>query len=336
MSRILVFDLENKVSAEVHGFCNRGWAINEGGKAEITLSEKEALSPHLQIGRMVYVDGTGQGLPNWAGMIDTPWSAISPIKISAYDPNSLLAMRQPWSADSRKDDNASLAVRFIDLANQLGDLYLREGNIDHGSGTSHREINNSQSNWSQLSDLLKDTDLELQFRPEMDKDRRLIIYVDIKQSLGTDCNAVLQDGSSPNMQVLDATVDGDIINSALATNKASTATNKIKTNIFYDDESAKKYRERNQVLQFDTQSKSDLENFVKNYLVENSSPYLKLKVGVLTGHFDSLRLGNTLKVRATKIVLPGGRRGWSGEMRINAMNYQEETKQMIIEMVSKL
>ena len=39
--------------------------------------------------------------------------------------------------------------------------------------------------------------------------------------------------------------------------------------------------------------------------------------------FLNLRVGNSYQVRATRLILPGGVKGWSGRARIMAMTYNE-------------
>lgn len=70
---------------------------------------------------------------------------------------------------------------------------------------------------------------------------------------------------------------------------------------------------------------SELDEDTEAFLDYNKAPRLSFTVevrvsAVAAGH---LRLGNTGRIRSTRLVLPGGRRGWEGEARIMALTYDE-------------
>lgn len=325
MSRILVFDLDNKLAGEVHGTVDRGWAINDGGEATIKLSNVEASKPFLQLGRLIYVDGGGN-LPNWAGMIDTPWKAKSPVEVKAYDLNSLMGIRRPWNSEKIEGDTGTVALHLLELSNQLGDLGLREGEIEDGGKSINREITNGATTWAQIQKLAQDKGKELQFRPYF-ADKQLVIYLDLKTKLGSETQVLLTDGERGNMQVTSAEVRGELFNSVRAINKGSTASNRLGSDTFEDEESIGKYRRRNTLIQVSTTSQSDLEKYADSYLAGNAWPTLYLQVAAIDPTmnkvFPYLRLGNTINLRATQLILPGGKIGWSGQVRITAMSYEE-------------
>ena len=343
MSRILIFDLENKLAGEVHGNATRGWAISNGMDVSLTLSRDAALKPCLELGRMIYIDGGvnadgSKKLPNWAGMIDTPWSGIAPVKVTAYDIPYLMAISMPWGNDSRSGNSGLLGMRFVELANQPGDLFLREGEVESDGIERVMKVVNTKTNWAQLAEHAAAYGLEMQFRPEMSADNRLEIYVDIKKRLGQATQVILQDGEGGNMTVLEASVLGEIVNAAKGYNDASTETGKLYTDVLLDQESIDRYRIRNRLMQFKTASATDLETNVKSFLGANSKPYLQMKVAIndANGIFSYLRNGNELQMRATQIVLPGGRAGWSGMVRISAMQYDEGANQVTMTVLGSL
>jgi len=210
MARILVFDLENRIAGEVHAAVNRGWAISDGDMATFTLTDVEALLPCMQLGRMVFVDGAGK-VPNWSGMIDTPWSAVSPVVVTAYDIPYLMSRRCPYFADIQKGDVRKVALRFVQLANQLGDLFLREGEMVTGDPEKSVDVN-STSDWAQLKTLVTNAGMEIQFRSEINTERRLVHYLDLQKQLGSVTPVVLQDGDNGNMQIVNASLDGEYWN----------------------------------------------------------------------------------------------------------------------------
>ncbi len=336
MSRILVFDLENRIAGEVHATVKRGWMISDGDSATFTLTDAEALLPCMQLGRMVFVDGAGK-VPDWSGMIDTPWSAISPVVVTAYDIPYLMSRRCPFYADTQKGDTREVALRFVQLANQLGDLYLRQGEMATGDPEKSVEVN-STSDWAQLKALVTNAGMEMQFRSEINAERRLVHYLDLQKLLGSVTPVVLQDGDDGNMQIASASLDGEYWNAVMGINNASTTSSRLTSEIVIDQASVDDYRMRNRVEQFNTTSKSALQTYTENFVKANGKPTLKLEVGVRdTGNlFSQLRLGNVLTVRATKLILPGGRKGWSGQARVGAMNYDEGANQLTMALEGQL
>lgn len=344
MSRILIFDKENRIAGEVHGTVNRGWAISESGQTTITLTNAEAGLQCIQLGRMVYVDGGKyddgtKKLPNWAGMIDTPWTAIPPISMTVYDMPYLMKIRQPWGIDEQSGDSGTVAKRFLELTNQLGDLYLRPGNIDLDGITRKVPVSNLKPNWDQLVQVASDYGMEIQMRPELDGENRLIIYADFLKSVGEAVQLVLQDGESANMKIEEATLDGMIYNAVKGYNQSSTEAGRLYTHIETDQASIDVYGQRNTLQQFKATTQTDLEDGARNYLEANAKPILKLNILVnddAKKSFSLMRLGNSVTIRATGLILPGGVTGWSGSARIKAMTYNESSNQIAMSVEGEL
>lgn len=336
MSRILVFDLENRLAGEIHAKVNRGWTISDGGQTTFNLSDAEALLPCMQLGRMIFIDGAGE-LPDWAGMIDTPWGAASPVQVTAYDVPYLLSRRCPYFANSKTGNTRAIALHLVELANQLGDLYVREGNIQVGDVDKSVAINTTSS-WEQIQELVANAGMEMQFRSEIDSEKRLVHYLDIQKPLGLMTQVVLQDGEKGNMKIDQASLDGEFWNAVMGTNNSSTNSTMLTSQIVIDQESVDLFRMRNKVEQFDTSSKSILQAYTENFLAANGKPILTLGVSIRaqTGLFSQLRLGNVVKIRATQIILPGGKRGWNGLARIWGMAYDESINQLTMSLAGAL
>lgn len=330
MSRILVFDLENKVAGEVHANVTRGWSINDGVDATFALTDNEASKPFMQLGRMVFIDGNDK-LPNWSGMIDTPWNAVSPVTVTAYDIPYLMAVRSAYFPSTEAGNIRTLVMKLITLANSLDDLYIREGEITDLGAEISLPVTTTPL-WGQLQTLLKNSRMEMKIRSELNIERRLLHYVDVQQILGEELPTVLQDGDGGNMKIVSAVVDGDIWNAVEGVNDASSQTSKLYSNVSVDQESVNLWRLRNRVEQFTTASATELQTYADNFLAANSSPYLNLQVSVrdAANLFGSIRLGNILTVRATELKLPGGRMGWNGQARIEAMIYEESANQITL------
>jgi hypothetical protein len=161
MSRALVFGLDNTATGEVHGICNRAWAINDGGKSEIELSEAEGIKPWLEIGRMIYVEH--EKLPAWAGMIDTPWNCLKP-QLTAYDPPYLLALRCPEAGFVTSGTIIEIVKRLVRMANRFEDLYLRPGNLIDDGVVREFEIT-TETIWEQVKRLVTENGQQISFRP---------------------------------------------------------------------------------------------------------------------------------------------------------------------------
>jgi hypothetical protein len=332
----LVFDLENRLSGEVHAKVNRGWVISDGGNATFTLTDDEALLPCMQLGRMIYIDGAGE-VPNWAGMIDTPWAAVSPVTVTAYEVPYLLSRRCAYFSDIRVGDTREVALRFVDLANMLGDTFIREGSIQTGDADRSVPVD-STPDWEQLKKLVANAGMEMMFRSELDSEHRLVHYIDIQKLLGVMTQVVLQDGEGANMKINQGALDGEIWNAVMGVNNASTSAGEIHSDKVIDQESVDLYRARNKVAQFNTGSKSALQTYTENFVAANGKPMVTLGVSIKDNPplFSQLRLGNVVKVRATQLILPGGRRGWSGFGRILGMTYDEGLNQVTMALVGAL
>lgn len=333
MSRILFFNLDGTQSGEIHANCNRGWAINDGGKATLTLPASDAIEPWLQFGRMaLMVHGRKSGdtatgiLPMWGGMIDPPWRAMQPVQMNIYNAEYLLSLRAPDVRLQLHGRAAKVALQLVGNANKLETLPIVEGELDLSTPSLDEETFELNSIWDQLVAYIKKHGMEMQFRPGLDPSGRIVVYMDVQRRIGNDTNFLLQDGDLPNMQITDAQVIGTIYNRAIGNSNGSSAGKDLNTNPMTDDDSIQKYRLRNTVMQFANQTyMSSLKTLTRNALDAAAWPRLKITTNVIDqgDTFSHLRLGNSLIVHASKLILPGGVQGWKGIARIMAMAYDE-------------
>jgi hypothetical protein len=293
------------------------------------LSKSAALKPFIQLGNMALIEHAT--LPAYAGMIDLPWEAISPAKISIYNAEYLLTLYYPdtplsvWAGTV-----ADVARQIISMANQQQDTFLRPGDMSQAENVLCSYTMDQRNLWDHLNKLCLTYGMEIIFRPQRNAtDRKLYTYVDIGTSLGYYTNALLHDGEGGNMVVTSATISDKIINRVVGTGDQSTAASRLYTAPNIDDVSADKYRMRGGIIQFqNVLDISSLNSWTNIYLESMRRPILKLKILIFDRDegktFAQLRLGNSYWVHATKIILPGGVQGWRNIGRTIVMAYNEK------------
>lgn len=320
MSRIVVYDGNGISIGELHADCSRSWAISDGGTAEITLGDPPSW---LDLGQFVIVEH--ESLPAWGGMIDTPWRALPPVTVTAYNAVYFCAIRSPRAAQTLKGTGGEILAEFISQINQQGELYLRAGEIS-AEDVRRVEIYDMRTFWEQMKGLTQRAGMEMQVRVGTDANQRFRAWLDMAPRLGVDTDYLLHDGSGANMQISDATVDGQIWNSITGISDQATEQSRLTGETEEDEESIGRYRLRSKTVQFNgVTSQSQIEANTLAELARLANPKVYLTVSVLDKGmaFQNLRLGNTLLVHASRLVLPGGARGWKGYARITAMVYNE-------------
>lgn len=329
MSRIRVFDLHGVNVAEFTGFCSRGYSlagnasVTPGGSATVNVSDDVAENDWLQLGRILLVEHPK--LPPWAGMIDTPWKATSPVQITAYNAEYLLSLRTPDNPFTLGGSVFDIAAQLLNLANGQEEMYVRMGET-RGNGGSRLENISQRPIWAQLNDILTRAGVEMVTRPDGNGDR-LYIYLDFAPTVGQDTGFLLHDGQGANMQINEARVDGVIVNRLIGIGAQSTASSQKITPAFVDIESRNTYRLRSQVVQYASAiDDATLQNNALADLAYRKRPRLLLRVSVLDVEdtFSNLRPGNTMLLHAANLSLPGGVKGFRGNARILAMDYNEE------------
>jgi len=338
MSRLLVFDLQNQRAGDIRGIFDRGWMISEGESSVVRLDSDQALKPFLQLGRMVYVEHPK--LPGYAGMIDTPWKAKPPVELCIYDIPYLLEQRQPYYPDTIDGTVGRIARKLIDLGQQPGNLFIKMGDVASSEVFKDYPIE-QRSIWKQLQEIVAKADMELAFRSEISEAGQLVNYLDIQPAFGVITPLVLQDGEDGNAEIVEAVLDGDIRNAILGVSDEAEKGDRKYSAIKINRESQQTYRTRNAVVQFAAGSQSDLEACASAELKRVGTPYITLTVNVserkpTSNDFYRCRIGNTVTMRATELILPEGRKGWTGAARIRAMRYLEARNQMQIKIQGAL
>lgn len=330
MSRIVVFDLNNQAVGEFNAVCNRGWMVygNAGvdgaGMTTVQIPDDVASKPWLQLGRLVLVQSPP--LPPWAGVIDTPWKVNLPVALTLYNAEYLFSLRTPDVAARYTGSVSKIVDRILQIMSDQENLYLSLG-VNSDDRSYREETLDQRAVWDQLRAMLERTGHEMILRPERDADNRLHLYADVGVGLGQNTGFLLDDGGpGKNMTVIDAYVNGKIINRVMGVSGQSTAEEQLKSDVFEDQDSQNLYRTRSEVVQFrDVTQISTLNNYTKMYLAAYKGPYLDLTVDVknVGETFNNLRPGNQLIAHTSKVYLPGGVHGWRGTVRALVMVYDE-------------
>lgn len=330
MSRVIAFDLNNNPVGEFVADVNRGWillgntGVSDGGVTTVSIPKDMAVPSWLQLGRVVLIERPP--LPAWAGVIDTPWKATLPVQLSICNAEYLFSLRAAEKSVLINSAVGAIISEMIHLANEQEPLYLSLGNTGEAHDFFERII--EQSNiWDQMIKFLEESGYEMVIRPWRDTHNHLSLMVDIGLGLGIDTGFLLHDGDQGNMKVIDAVVDGTVINRVRGISGKTSEAEQLQTDILEDQDSQNIYRTRSEVIQFQNVTQQTvLTQYTQNFLRNSANPYLDLIVDALDvgDTFANLRVGNRLIAHASQICLPGGKVGWRGTSRILAMAYDEQ------------
>lgn len=331
MSRIVVFGTDQRAAGEVTGMFNRGWMlagnphVTGGGSTTLTLTNADAEQAFFQFGRMVLV--SHPRLPNWVGMIDPPWNAMTPVGVAVYNAEYLLSLRSPDVPMFLEGSVGEIVGQMIEMANGGDDLSLRLGDTARADQTKRQETLDGRTYWEQLNAILQRSGCEMQCRAEKDANGRLVIYLDIATQLGNDTGFLYSDGQGGNASFSNVVLDGQIVNRVTGVGDESGQLSRLHTTPFVDDASKQKYQMRSQQVQFrDVREQSMLDLYSKNYLAYTATPHLSFVMNIVDqgDAFMNARLGNLVRVAISNARLPGGVRGWRGSGRIVALAYTED------------
>jgi len=329
VSRIVVYDLNNYAVGEFSATCNRGWillgnpGVSDGGETTVTVPDEVMLQPWLQLGRLVLVERPP--LPAWVGVIDTPWTATLPAEITLYNAEYLISMRAAERSVQFNGSASSLVKEMLRLVNEQEETFIQIGQTDTEQALFNRVIE-QRNIWDQLIKFLEESGYEMVVRPVRSDRNQLRLYADVGVGLGVDTGFLLHDGEHANMKVIEAKVNGKIINRVTSVSGTTTEEAQLQTEVQADQASQESFRTRSEVVQFDKVTEiSMLTGYAQAYLDYGKRPYLDLIVDVMDigDTFTHLRQGNRLLAHTSNVYLPGGIRGWSGNVRILAMVLDE-------------
>lgn len=337
MSRILGFDLSNKSPGEFVANWSRGWMVNGntatagGGQSQIIIPASVAGQPWLGLGKMLY--SKHPKLPASAGVIDTPWGALLPASMTVYSIEYLLSIRVPDEPVQLHGSVFEIAAEIVALANAQEELFLRIGNTS-GDDSPRTETLDQRTFWEQLNALVARAGLEMTLRPVREADS-LVIYVDILQRVGRFDPWELHDGINANMQIIDARLDGKIINRMIGTSSQSTSASRLTTPPMVNQDSIDAFRLRSDVPQFrGVVEESTLLAHTSQRLAVNSWPQLVIRANIIDVNDTFLHLaqGNALNVHASQLYFPDGIRAWRGRMRMMVLAYEESNETVAVTM----
>lgn len=347
MSRALLFGLDNLLLWEFKANIDRSYTIDGhpsssgGGSTVITIPDAVAADKRLNFGRMILVShGDNNKLPSWAGMLDTPWKALLPAQVTAYNAEYLLSQRCPDQPFFLQAPLAAIAAEMINQANAQEEMYIRLGDTGGLDPTIRQETFDQRNFWEQLKALLLRAGAEMTVRPQREPSdgNRLYIYLDVKQRAGVDTGFLLHDGDNANIKVTAASVDGQIWNRVTGISGESTQASRQQTTPQISTDS-QIYRTRSIVQQFrSVRENSTLLANAQTFLDQNKFPKLKLSIQVLDvgDAIPACAPGNQVLVHASKLWLPGGRQGWRGTMRLISMNYIESSNTLTADLEGTL
>jgi hypothetical protein len=343
MSRVIVFDLDNIATGEFRAVVNRGYGLNgsitqQGGMScTVELPTTALANDWMQFGRMVMVYDEGELLPPWCGMIDAPWIASLPVQATIYSLEYLMQLRTPDSQITVTGEFETVLQQLIDMSNAFSTLNLRMGDLgDLPDGKQELKVMQTPL-WGQLNDFAKRSGVEFAFRPTYDQNEPLLIYLDAGRDIGVDTGILLHDGARANIKLADASVNGPIWNRVIAIGKQSTAASQLKTKPIDDDDSISLYDLRSTVIQAGTTVQSVLDKAAQNYLNTMKDPSIKFDILVDDPDiFPACRLGNTFDLHVSEVYLPGGEKGWRGNVRLEQMAYDENQNVITATVMAKL
>ena len=327
MSRVVVFGLDNVSLGEFRAEFPRGWGVidaNTGGgmSQTVTIPDEIALQPWMQLGRMIYIEQ--DKLPGWAGMIDTPWNAVSPVQITVYNCDYLLTLRAPEKGRKLIGNASALVTALMLEANKLEEMFVRPGLFSDISGANSEYALDARALYTQLLAVAARAGAEVILRPERDESNRLVIYFDLYDQAGVDTEVLYHDGANANMNITAARLDRKIVNRFVGSNGAQTP---LLSTPQAESDSIDAFRLRNQVTTFN--GVKDIGTLGRNTLAAlraNAYPRLLIDARIhdVGDAWLAARPGNTVMVHAANIYLPG-KKGWRDKMRMRTINYDEKS-----------
>lgn len=329
-SRAVFYGLDNRSVGELRGLVNRGWtligdpSVKPGGSTSLTLDEESASKPWLQLGRVVTIHHSK--LPAWAGVLDTPWSANLPVRVTLYNIGYLFQLRTPDAPLTITGMTGDFVQTMIEQINGQEETYLRIGQVDED--VVRQETLDERPYWEQLTALIERAGMELQIRP-VKEEGRLYLYVDVLNRVGRDTGFLFHDGENHNMNVVDASIDNEIWNRMVAIGDESTKSGRKRTPPIYEPDSIRDFRMRSKNVQFnDVREMTTLMKYGTIYTQAASRPILTMKVIIedVENAFENVAVGNTGIFHAHNLRLPAGRIGWKGIARMKAIAYDEDSE----------
>ena len=332
MTRFVVYGLDNKSQGEFTGKLACRWtvegslSISGDGQTTLEIPDDVAAQPWLDLRRMVVA--YPESLLPWAAVLDTPWKATSPVNITLYSQAYLLSLRAPTMVEMFDGDIFEIAQRMIERINGQEDLFVRLGNTS-GDDITRVETLDMRSYWEQLRALATRAGKEIFLRPQEDSDGVLMTYVDILERVGSDIGFLYHDGENANIQVLDATVDGNIINALTGIGSQNTSQSRLMTEPQVNQDSVDIFGMSSATVQFQNVStESTLLRNTQTQLAYTAWPKIRIPFKILdVGEaLQNARPGNDCWLHVGNLFLPGGRRAYRGRARLTALAYDENDR----------
>lgn len=329
MGKLVTYGLDNFSRGHFSAILPRGWTVY-GGRATnnppvtVPVKRSVALKDWMLPGAQASM--AHSKLELWSGVFDLPWGVTLPITPTVYPQDYLLSMRMPEIEETFHGTVAEIAARVLERINAPQDMFARLGKVTGEDGDHDATFKTDSSYYAQLQALIARAKKEMRLRAELE-DRRLINYIDIGDRIGEDTGFLLHDGDGANMQLLDAKLDGTLMNMLVGLGSQSTGASRMSTGPQTNSASANRYRLRSATRQYpNVVQDSALLAYTNNDLDALSWPRLRMPIKLLdVGRTLTLaRPGNGFILHTGDIYLPGGKQGWRGPVRLTAIGYDEK------------
>lgn len=321
--RLLIADRFGKVIDELMADIeSASWILCGIGKLRFNLatSDEKCRPDLLAFGNRVWVE-FDNGLPPWAGVIDTPrsWSSGT-VTVTAYTIEHLLRYR--ITDRGRYFSTAPVGAIFAALLQECEaeePLNIKVGQCWYG-GVLHSPAYHFKSLWWILSEsLTKMERCEFEFVPML-RGGAISWTARLAEVVGEDRSAQFALVDGVNLEA-GAAVDeqGDIVNVAVAVGAGTTWGSDRPISAVEDTESRGRYGLRAVAEQYGSVSQVEtLERHARRRLLADAKPRLRFQVSALDtepARFGAYRVGDILRCELSALW------GWRGRVRVLAREY---------------
>lgn len=309
------------------------WRINTVTRLRFTLSTRDAAcrADWLQFGNLVLVEPEN-GLPAWAGVIDTPreWGKGS-VTVTAYSAEQLLAWRRPAQMGAKiKGTPGAIFRQMVQMAVSAAFLPVELGEVYEGGPS--REETLEDDLLAECQRIAERAGNEFDLTPVV-RDGRLVFRANWYERMGQATVLVLEEGIDLQLSDRPLVEQGEIVNDLLGYGAGATWASRPKA-IKTDALSVGQYMQRQAVRGFDGNVETGtLEENTAQALTKAAQPVKVLDANVTNGRgaFGSIRKGNNIRVILHSVGFIGSGTGADVTMRIAGFGYNCATCRVISE-----
>lgn len=336
--QVRIFDRRGRPLCQFRAAWARSWVINGEGRASAKLAVTKTQYVNddmLRYGNWILIQN--DSLPDWVGMIDVPreWGNRV-VTVNAFTPERQFMYRRGPLEVVLTGSAGSIAEQLLTLVNAAENTILRAGDIWRG-GVQRQETVNPTRLSQNLAGLSARSHEEYSWRPIINPQGRLLIYMDWFSRLGERTSVILQEGKKGgNIEVSDAPMveDAPIVNDLLGYGQGTTWKTRPSAVTLASDDSRERFGLRqdsqnwNAVIDLGT-----IRDNNEQRLSNVSYPDLIFSVTALNrgDTFKYLGLGNRLTLRLASTGFTGDNVGVETLVRIIGMGYNPiEGQKMVL------